>query len=341
MSGSTTAKLTASEIASLWTSYLNDSMAKCVLGQFLQHIEDEAIRSVVQFSYDLSVNHLERLKVIFHEGDLPQPIGFTEEDVNLGASRLFTEIFCLTYVCHMSKVGMLAYSGFVSMSAREDLREYYIAGLIESAKLYNESTEVALSKGVFVRSPFVEVAKHIEFIEDKGYMSGYSLLKKQRTLNAVETSHLWINIQTNLMGMKLALAFAQTSTSKNIQNYMLKGKDISKKHMKIFSSTLLDSNIQPPMPADISITNSTTQTFSDKLMMFHMTLLSAAGTGNYSTAAVASQRSDLVINYERLSVEVAQFAASGANIMIKEKWLEQPPGMYDKEKMAQLKYDPE
>lgn len=74
------------------------------------------------------------------------------------------------------------------------------------------------------------------------------------------------------------------------------------------------------MPADISITSSTTQTFSDKLMMVHMALLSAAGAGNYSTAAVASQRSDLVTNDEILCVEVAQFAASGADIMIKEKW---------------------
>jgi hypothetical protein len=69
-------------------------------------------------------------------------------------------------------------------------------------------------------------------------------------------------------------------------------------------------------------------------MMFHMGLLSATGSGNYATAAAASQRSDLILNYERLSLEVAQFAKEGADIMIKNNWLEEPPGTMDKEKLA-------
>ena len=68
--------------------------------------------------------------------------------------------------------------------------------------------------------------------------------------------------------------------------------------------------------------------------MFHMSLLSAAGTGNYAAAAAASLRTDLAVNYERLSVEVAQFAKSGADIMIKNNWLEQPPGLKDREKLV-------
>lgn len=55
-----------------------------------------------------------------------------------------------------------------------------------------------------------------------------------------------------------------------------------------------------------------------------MTLLTATGTDNY--AAAASQRSDLVLNYERLSFEVAQFAKDGADLMIKNQRLEQPHG---------------
>jgi hypothetical protein len=65
-----------------------------------------------------------------------------------------------------------------------------------------------------------------------------------------------------------------------------------------------------------------------------MSLLSAAGVGNYTTAAAASQRNDLVITYERLSLEFAKFAKSGLDIMIKNNWLEQPPGLLDREKLA-------
>ncbi|MEK1831397.1 DUF3231 family protein [Priestia megaterium] len=52
----------------------------------------------------------------------------------------------LTYINHMAKAGMLAYSGFVSMSAREDIRTYFTAGLQEVSALFNQSSIVALLK---------------------------------------------------------------------------------------------------------------------------------------------------------------------------------------------------
>nr|WP_318281090.1 DUF3231 family protein [Paenibacillus bovis] len=87
----------------------------------------------------------------------------------------------------------------------------------------------------------------------------------------------------------------------------------------------------------IYVTDSTTAPFSDKLMMFHMGLLSAAGTGNYATSAAASQRTDLVIAYERLSLEIALYAKDGANIMIRNGWMEQPPTTVDKDELIKNK----
>src|SRR5699024_7547511 len=118
---------------------------------------------------------------------------------------------------------------------------------------------------------------------------------------------------------------------------MLRSKEVSQKHIKVFADTLLNNDIETPHLPDVSVSNSTTQTFSDKLMMFHMSLLMAAGIGNYATAGAASQRSDLMLNYERLSLEVMRLAKSGADIMIKHDWLEQPPGTKDREKLAKNK----
>lgn len=149
-----------------------------------------------------------------------------------------------------------------------------------------------------------------------------------------------MNIKTNVLGTKLAISFAQTSPREDVQKWMLRGSDIAKKHIEIFSKKLLDNNIQSPMSSDVSITNETTPPFSDKLTLFLMTFLSASGVGNYSTAAAASQRNDLVLIYERLSLEIGQYAKDGANIMIKNKWLEEPPGTIDKDKLSKSK-DPE
>lgn len=68
-----------------------------------------------------------------------------------------------------------------------------------------------------------------------------------------------------------------------------------------------------------------------------MGLLTAAGTGNYATAAAASKRSDLILKYERLSFEIAQYAKDIAYLMIQNEWREQPPGTLDKVRLAQQK----
>ena len=50
--------LTSSEIASIWTSYMQDSMVRCILAYFLKHVEDEEIHTIVQFAYDVSISKM-------------------------------------------------------------------------------------------------------------------------------------------------------------------------------------------------------------------------------------------------------------------------------------------
>ncbi|WP_201712836.1 DUF3231 family protein [Rossellomorea arthrocnemi] len=333
------ANLTASEIASLWTAYMNNSMSCCFLIHFLKTVEDQRIHAVVERAFSIADNDLSTLREIFEKEDLPAPTGFSEQDVNVSAPRLYSDSFILFYIHQMAKVGMLGYSGMISMSARKDIRTYFRNGLIAVSDLYDQSIELLLEMGLYTRSPYISYPQETDFVDSKKYLSGFNLFSKQRPVNAIEISHLHMNIQTNLIGLKLALSFAQISPRKEIQKYMLRGKEISEKHVKIFSSALSENNVQVPMSSDIALTDSTVSPFSDKLIMFHFTLLGTAGIGNYATAAAASQRSDLVINYERLSLEIAQYAKDGATIMIDNNWLEQPPGILDKETLVKKKQE--
>jgi hypothetical protein len=330
-------QLTSAEIASIWTAYMNDSMSKCVLGYFLKDVEDQEIRSIIQHAYDLSSTHIEKLTYIFQKEELPLPTAFTSEDVNMNAPRLYTDTFMLEYIGHISRAGLLAYGGFIAMSARKDVRAYFIEGLTEVSNLYDTGADVSLSKGLFVRAPYIAYPTKTDFVDGKKYLSGLNPFTNKRPLNAVEISYLHMNTQTNIVGGSLALSFAQISPRENIQKWMLRGRDITKKHVQLFAKVLIDNDIQPPISSEIAITDSTTPPFSDKLTMFLMASLSALGLGNYSTSAAASQRSDLAVNYERLSLEVVQYAKDGADIMIQNGWLEQPPGTIDKEKLTNKK----
>src|SRR5699024_6249711 len=115
------------------------------------------------------------------------------------------------------------------------------------------------------------------------------------------------------------------------------GNEISQKHNKIFMDTLENNDIETPQLTDVAIRDSTTKTFSDKLIMFQMSQLMASGLGNYATAVAASQRSELMFNYQRLSLEVSMLAKSGADIMFDHNWLEHPPGTKDRQKLAKNK----
>jgi len=83
-------------------------------------------------------------------------------------------------------------------------------------------------------------------VDRKKYMSGLNPFRKKRPLNVVEISHLYLNVMTNELGTKLCLAFAQTSSLEEIQNCMLRFKEVSKRHTKTFIDILLKNEMGMP-----------------------------------------------------------------------------------------------
>lgn len=70
--------------------------------------------------------------------------------------------------------------------------------------------------------------------------------------------------------------------------------------------------------------------------MFHTTALIASGIGHYGTGLATSSRRDLSVQYTRLSAENARYAEDGANIMIENGWMEQPPLAADRDALANV-----
>src|SRR5699024_7299837 len=143
------------------------------------------ITPIIQHAYDLSSTHLDKLKSIFEDEQYAIPNGFTEQDVNMNAPWLFTDTFCLTYLIHMARIGMVTYSGLVAISYREDIREYFLQGLNEVGNLYHQSLNVALHKGINARHPHISVPKDIDYVDSKKYYSGLNPFSSKWPLNAL------------------------------------------------------------------------------------------------------------------------------------------------------------
>lgn len=79
------------------------------------------------------------------------------------------------------------------------------------------------------------------------------------------------------------------------------------------------------MSLDSYVTNSTVAPFSDKLMLQHTMIVNQAGLVYYGTALASSVRTDIIGNYVRLMTEVSQYLEDAGQLMIRHKWMEQPP----------------
>ncbi|MDY0942367.1 DUF3231 family protein [Priestia megaterium] len=133
-------RLSSPEIGGLWGVYIQETMSVCLLNYFLHHLKDNEIKPILQKSLHISQTHITQIKDIFSKENIPLPDGFTEEDIKLSARPLFYDLFALSFVYSMSRMGM-ANLGFVTSTvARSDVLAFFTNALNQATELYAEST---------------------------------------------------------------------------------------------------------------------------------------------------------------------------------------------------------
>jgi len=323
------AKLSSSELAMLWTIYIENTLSLSVLKYFLSIVEDQDIKSVIEYAFEISNKSVLQIEAILEIEQIPVPYGFSDSDVNLDAPRLYSDVFLCRYVEFMGRTAEVTYSLAHSTSARIDIRKLFHFFLVESAKLLDKAMDVSLEKGIFVRSPVISYPTHNEYVEKENFLSGF--IGEKRPLTVIEITHIATNIESNSVGTALIMGFAQVAQSKEVKNYLAKGFEIGKKHIEVLSKVLLDDNISSPSTWDTDVPASTIAPFSDKLMMHHILTMNSASIGNYGASLGGSPRRDIGLHYVRFIGEVGNYATDGAEIMITNGWMEKPPHTVDRQ----------
>ncbi len=328
-------RLTAPEISALWTQYMNDSMAICVLTYFDKTTDDLEIKNIIKYALDLSNTHIKKVTAMLQEAKYPIPKGFTKEDVNLDAPPLFSGTFVMQYLYVMTLHGMNGYSLSVGTSVREDQRSYYIQCMKETMELYDQILAAMLDKGIFSRPPYINAPHDVDFIYNKNYMSGY--FGKKRPLNGIEIGNIYYNMQKTIVKIVLEIGFSQVTHSKELREYFQRGAKLCNKHIDIFSTIMSNDHLPSPRNWTSEVSNSVVSPFSDKLMLFHIVNLITVSVGYYGSALSTCQRNDLIVQYLKLMTEIGFYAEDGAELLIKNGWLEQPPSTDDREALAKKK----
>ncbi|MBS4175606.1 DUF3231 family protein [Bacillus sp. FJAT-49736] len=326
-------KLTASEISQLWAAYLDSSLSHCIFTYFLEYVEDTQIKAVIEKAFNIAQTHLQKLVTIFTSEGYPVPHGFkVEEDVNLSAPRLFSDPFILYFMHHMSETALGFYSIAKTVCARADVQSYFSECIRELDEFETLSKNLLLSKGLYIRSPQINPPEKVHFVKNEHFLAGW--FGRRKTLTVGEISNLVVNFQRNALGKATMIGFSQVAQSKEVRQFMKKGKDIAEKHLTVFGEVLKESDLPVPMSWETGVTSSTIAPFSDKMMMFMTTALIGLSIGFYATSMATSFRKDLSLNYVRLSAEIGTYAEEGAKIMIKNGWLEEQPLSDDRDRLA-------
>ncbi|MBM4764383.1 DUF3231 family protein [Bacillus sp. B15-48] len=329
MENKTNIQLTAPEMAGLWTQYINDTQAVCTMSYFLETVEDEEVRPIIEWTLDTAKENVSIMKELFQKDDFPIPIGFTEQDVNIKAPKLFTDTFFLAYLRQMSMFAMTASSGALGLVTRPDIVDLHKRVYQKGVELQDKTRDLMLKQGTYVRPPSISTPERVDFVNKQHFLAGF--FGEKRSITSVEISHLFLSIQTNTIGKALITGFAQISQKDEVKQFLLRGKELSQKYVNIFSDFLIKEDLSVPASWDSAVLDTTSYIFSDKLIMYTVSAMIAAGIGNYGMAMAASPRRDLGLKYLSLIPEVSLYAEDGANIMIKHGWMEEPPKADDRD----------
>ncbi|MCM3490566.1 DUF3231 family protein [Alkalihalophilus marmarensis] len=330
-------QLTASEIGTLWMTYQQKTMLLRMIEHFLLHTEDKKSKKIMMGLHkDISTFTVKIEKLFIQEGH-SIPLGYTEQDVNLEAPKLFDQHFDIMCMKLMKAISMGMHVLHVNMAYREDLLILFSDLTALTQKYYNQCSMYLAEKGLFTRPPYLSNDQGIQFVIDKDYFRGNKLVGDERVLNAIEVAHLYHAIENNTIGLTLMIGFAQSAKEKVIQDYFLKGKKLANQVVDDISQIMKKDDIQFTKPPNGALTSSTISPFSDKLMMYCTSLLCSFSLGSNAFGTAFSLRSDLPLKVASLGKSIFDFASEGAKLMAKYGWMEEPPQMIDRRAIMKSK----
>ncbi|WP_066253890.1 DUF3231 family protein [Neobacillus drentensis] len=328
LDNSSNAKLTSAEIAALWTQYINETASMCIHKHMMEHLKDNDIRSAFEYAMSLSTKHIEKIKEFFRSEGYPIPIGFKDNDYTPNAPRLFSDILCLKYLNIMSLHGCHGYSGAITTCTRLDVRNYFTECNASAVELCNRTKDIMLEKGVYHRPPVVNPPDSSEYVDDNNYLTGW--FGEKRALSCVELTNIYFNSKKSTFAKAFVVAAHQVAKSDKVKNFLLKAIKMAEENIKMFNEVLLSENVPSPPIYDAEITDSTVSPFSEKLLMFQIGFLTSTAMIYYGTGLAFASRRDLSSKYMMAIMADLKISNDWIHIMIKNRWLEQPPLVEDR-----------
>ncbi|WP_202076555.1 DUF3231 family protein [Caldalkalibacillus salinus] len=316
-------KLTPAEVSNLWNSYLTNTMAVWVTRYLSKRAQNEKLHAILEYAEEIAYSEVHKSKAFLEEVNHPLPEPFDEGDVQLDAPAIYTDKFTLLLKHSLSQAAQIVYTLSFSTSTRQDIRQFYKRCVENSATLYDKLTEVMIEMGIHHPEMHIPIPTHIEKVHHQSYLG--TLWRDRRPLNSQEVSQLTYNFRATEVLKTTTMSFAQVTKSNELKKHYQRGYDLYYKHLDVFQK-LLDENDLPKLPTwESEVTDLKTSPFSERVMLYKMSLLASAASGRYGMALSFVQRKNLGVHFMRLMGESLQYEEDSLNLLIKFGYMDQLP----------------
>lgn len=317
-------RLTASELANLWVSYLDNDLKAKVVEYLARVAEDKEIKQLLEDALEHARNHLRVITRIYEKMRCPLPQALSGADVDLHSPRLFTDEFALIILENIAESRIEGYGTALGMATSPDILDFFYQAQKEPAAILTKTIRLALARDYFLIPPQIPAPEKGFRTKSQNFITG--LLSRPRPLTAIEISHVFVGLKKNSYRRIYLDGFSRTAEHKDVRRYLERGRDIAAKHLDIFSRILAQNNLPAAPYPDAVLAGPQARPFSDRLMMQYVSVSNVINANDYGKAlTVVGTSPKLGIDFARLQMEILTYARDGMNIVIRRGWFEEPP----------------
>jgi hypothetical protein len=319
--------LTSAELGYLWTTYMMNNASKYAYMHSLENVLDLNIREVVQEALELTISNINEIKNIYTTVKHPIPQGFSDEDFDLKANKLFSDVLIL----HFLKIDLMQaignYGLALGLCTRSDVKKFFTNNATKSIELCNKVDEILLNKGIFVKTPIVSIPQNIEFAHKQNYLG--SILGHKRPLTTLEITQLFNCSLTASIAEAQCLGIAQNIRDHRLRDFYKKIINLLNEHRESMNNVLTKDNIDTPTIFNNQVLNTTTPPFADKLSAFITIATITIILDTYSKAITGILRKDAGVLLVKLYGEITLALKDCMDILLDKGWVEEMPKNVD------------